>query len=46
MIPRGGNQIVDALGTLASVFKIPVFPNRGYEIEFNHRPTVPDNIKY
>jgi hypothetical protein len=46
MIPRGQNQIVDALATSASVFKIPIFPSRGYEVEIKHRPTVPDNIKY
>jgi ribonuclease HI len=46
MIPRGQNQIVDALATSASVFKILVFPNRGYEIEVKNRPTIPDNIKY
>jgi hypothetical protein len=46
VIPRGKNQITDALATSASVFKIPIFPNIKYEIEFKHRPTVPDNIKY
>jgi ribonuclease HI len=46
VIPRGQNLIVDALATSASVFKIPIFPNRKYEIEVKHRPTVPDNIKY
>ena len=45
-IPRGHNQFVDALATSASDFKIPIFPNRGYEIEVKHRPTVPNNIKY
>jgi hypothetical protein len=45
-IPRGNNQIVDALDTSASVFKIPTFPNRKYEIEVKHRMTVPDNIKH
>jgi hypothetical protein len=45
-IPRGKNQITDALATSASVFKIPIFPNRKYEIEVKHRPTVPDNIKH
>jgi hypothetical protein len=34
------------LATSASVFKIPIFPNRKYDIEVKHRPTVPDNIKY
>ena len=46
MIPREKNFIVDALDTSALVFKIPIFPNRGYEIEVKHRPTVPDNVKY
>jgi len=34
------------LATLASIFKIPIFPNKKYEIEVKHRPTVPDNIKH
>jgi ribonuclease HI len=46
VIPRGKNPIVDALATSATVFKIPIFPNRKYEIEVKHRSTVPDNIKY
>jgi hypothetical protein len=46
VIPRGGNQIVDALATSASLFKIPVFPNRGYEIEVKNTPKVHDNINY
>jgi hypothetical protein len=45
VIPRGENQIVDALATSASVFKILVFPNKGYEIEVNQKPPIPDNIK-
>jgi ribonuclease HI len=45
-ILRGKNQIADALSTLASVFKIPIFPNIKYDIEVKHRPTVPDNINY
>jgi ribonuclease HI len=45
-IPRGHNQFVDALATSALNFKIAIFPNRGYEIEVKHRPTVPNNIKY
>jgi len=43
---RGKNHIADALATSASVFKIPIFPNKKYKIEFNHRSVVPDNIKY
>jgi ribonuclease HI len=45
-IPREQNQIADALATSASVFKIPILPNKRYEIEVKHRPTVPDNIKH
>ena len=45
-IPRGQNLIVDALATSAFVFKIPIFPNKKYDIEVKHRPTIPDNIKY
>jgi hypothetical protein len=32
VIPREKNQIVDALATSTSVFKIPIFSNRKYEI--------------
>jgi hypothetical protein len=46
VIPRGKNLIADTLATSASVFKIPIFPNKKYEIEVKHRPTVPDNIYY
>jgi len=46
VIPRGGNEIADALATSAYVFKISIFPNKKYEIEVKHRPTIPDNNKY
>jgi hypothetical protein len=46
VIPRGGNLIVDALATSASVLKIPIFLNKKYEIEVKHRPSVPDKMKY
>jgi hypothetical protein len=39
-------MIVDALSTSSFVFKICIFPNKKYEIEFKHTPTVPKNIKY
>jgi hypothetical protein len=45
-IPRGQNQIVDSLATSTSVFKIPIFPNKKYDIEVKHVPTMPNNIKY
>jgi len=43
--PRGKNQIEDALENLDLVFKIPIFPNKKYDIEVTHRPIVLDNIK-
>jgi ribonuclease HI len=46
MIPRGQNQIVDSLSTSSLVFKIPIFPSKGYEVEIKHIPIMSDNIKY
>jgi ribonuclease HI len=46
VIPRRQNHMVDALATSASVFKIPIFPNKRYDIEVKHKPTILDNIKY
>jgi hypothetical protein len=34
------------LANSVSVFKIPIFPKKKYEIEVKHRPAVPDNIEY
>jgi ribonuclease HI len=46
VVPREQNPIADALATSTSVFKIPIYPNKKYEIEVKHRPTIPDNVKY
>jgi len=46
VIPRDQNEIVDALSTSASTFKIPSHQNKRYETEVKHRPIVPDNIIY
>lgn len=46
LIAREQNIIADALATLASVFKIHIYPNRKYEIEVKHRPSIPGNVKY
>lgn len=46
VIPRSQNHIADALAVATSVFKIPIYPNRRYQIEVKHRPSVPNNIKY
>jgi hypothetical protein len=45
-IPRGKNVISNALAVAAILFKIPIHPNRKYEIEVKHRLAVSDNIKY
>jgi ribonuclease HI len=45
-IPREKNQITDVLATSASVFKIPIFPNKRYEIKVKNRLIVPNNIKH
>jgi hypothetical protein len=34
------------LATSALVFKIPIFPNRKYDIKVKHSPMVPYNINY
>ena len=39
------NCIADSLATYAIVFKIPIYPNRKYEIEVKHKPSVPNNVK-
>lgn len=46
VIPRNQNHIADALAVATSVFKIPIYPNRRYQIEVKHRPSVPSNVKY
>lgn len=46
LIPREHNAIADSLASSTSVFKIPIGPNKKYEIEVKHRPFVPDNVKH
>jgi len=45
LIPRLQNGIADSLTTSTMVFKIPIHPNRKYEVEVKHRPSIPDNVK-
>ena len=45
-IPREHNVIADALAVFASLFKISIYPNKKYEIQVKHRPTLPNNLKY
>jgi hypothetical protein len=44
-IPREQNQNIDALATSTSVFKIPILPDKIYEIEVKNKLVVPDNMK-
>lgn len=46
LISRGKIFIVDVLPTSSSVFKIPIHPNKKYEIEVKHKLVIPDNIEY
>jgi ribonuclease HI len=45
-IPREQNQVVDALATSTTVFKVPIFPEKRYKVEVKYRPAVPDNMKH
>ena len=45
IILRDQNGIADSLATSASILKIPIFPNKKYEVQVKHRPYVPDNVK-
>ena len=46
VVPREQNAIADELVVSANLFKIPIHPNKKYEIELKHRPVVPNNLKY
>lgn len=46
VVPREHNAIADALAVSTSLFKIPIHPNKKYEIEVKHRLAVPNNLKY
>ena len=41
---RDQNSVVDSLAVSASLFVIPAHSTKKYEIEFHHRPAIPDNI--
>ena len=44
VIPRKENVAVDSLPLSASVFQIPIYPNKQYKIEVGHRLAIPDNV--
>ena len=46
VIPKYQNVSVDALAVFVSLFKIPIYPNKKYEIEVKNRPTIPDSVGY
>ena len=46
VIPRNNNIIANTLSVSTSVFKILIYPNKKYEIEVKHRPSIPDNVKH
>ena len=45
-IPTEHNIIEDALEVSSSLFKIPIYPNKKYEIQVKHSLAVPNNLKY
>ena len=45
LIPREQKNIANSLDNSASLFKIPIYPNKRYEIQVKHRPYIPDNVK-
>lgn len=46
IIPRSQNAIADTYVVVTSTFKISIYPNTSYTIEFKHRLAIPDNVKY
>ena len=45
-IPRKENVAADALAVSASVFRVPKYPNKQYQIEVRHKPAIPDNVDH
>ena len=46
IVPKEQNVIANALAVSTSLFKIPIYPNKNYEIQVKNRPIVLDNLKY
>lgn len=46
LISTDKNVIFDFLTTSTSMFKIPLYPNKKYEINVKNFPDVPDNFQY
>ena len=45
LTPREHNSIAGSLANSTSIFQIPIYPNKKYEIQLKHRPSIPDNVK-
>ena len=45
LIPREQNHIANSLANSASVFKIPLYPNKRYEIQVKHMTSILYNVK-
>ena len=45
LIPREQKNIANSLDNSASLFKIPIYPNKRYEIQVKHKPSIPNNVK-
>ena len=45
LIPREQNSITDSLASSTTLFKIPIYPNKEYQIQVKHRPSIPDDVK-
>ena len=46
VIPRNQNHNDDTHVVATTVFEIPIYPNRRYQIEVKYMPLVPNNVKY
>lgn len=44
IIPRKENVVADALAVSSSVFLLPIYPSKQYQIEVRHIPSILDNV--
>ena len=44
LIPREQKNIDYSLSNSSSLFQIPIYPNKKYEIQVKHKPSIPDNV--
>ena len=46
VVPQEQNRIAYSLSTSTRFFKIPIYPNKKYEVELKHGKCILDNIKH